>query len=195
MSKYIKFMFFAEKKIETLFFIGAWFLPLIFLLGNTGIVYSRADAVPTSAGYTDSAPINIISDRMEADSKEKWIEFIGNVVAKQEDSIITAERLKIFYISDNGDATDSETIKKIIADGNVNIVTGTKRAAADHAVYTVDSHVLVLTGNSRAWSGKNIVTGNKITLFLNENRSIVESGEEEQVEATFYPKKEGGLLK
>jgi lipopolysaccharide export system protein LptA len=54
--------------------------------------------------------------------------------------------------------------------------------------------VLILTGNSKAWSGENIVAGSKITLFLDEDRSVVESDEEEQVEATFYPKKQGGLL-
>jgi lipopolysaccharide export system protein LptA len=188
-------MFFERKKIKTLVPIGVRFLALVILLGNVGVVYSRADTASPVAENTSTTPIHIVSDRMEADSKEKWIEFIGNVVAAQEDSVIKAERLKIFYVSENGAEADSDLLKKIIADGNVKIVTGTKKATADHAVYTADDHTLVLRGNSRAWSGENIVTGSKITLFLNEDRSIVESEDEEQVEATFYPKKEGGLLK
>ncbi len=193
-----KRIFFERMKLERprifLKAILLRFLALVFLLGNVGVVYSRAGTASSVAGDTSTAPIHIVSDRMETDSKEKWVEFIGNVVATQQESVIKAERLKIFYISDSGSAADSDSIKKIIADGNVKIVTGTKMATANHAVYTADDRVLVLRGNSKAWSGENIVTGNKITLFLDEDWSIVESDDEEQVEVTFNPEKESGLL-
>jgi lipopolysaccharide export system protein LptA len=191
---YIKFMSFKGKKIKIFVSIGIRFLAVVFLLGHAGVVYSRADTASPVAGETSTTPIHIVSDRMEANIKEKWIAFIGNVVATQEDAVVQAERLKIFYISDNSAAANADAIKKIIADGNVKIVTGIKTATGDHAVYTADDHVLILTGHSKAWSGENVVAGSKITLFLDEDRSIVESDTEEQVEATFYPKKQGGLL-
>lgn len=155
----------------------------------------RADTISPVGVNTSATPIHIVSDMMMADSKGMWAEFIGNAVATQKDLVIKAERLKIFYVSDGGVAADSNSIKKIIADGNVKIVTGTKTATADHAEYTAADHILVLTGNAEAWSGENIVAGSKITLFLDENRSIVESDDKKQVEAIFYPKQKGGLLK
>jgi lipopolysaccharide export system protein LptA len=187
-------MFLRGKKIQIFVPISIRFLAAILLLGHAGVVYSRADTASPVAGETSTTPIHITSDRMEANTKEKWVAFIGNVVATQEDTRIQAEHLKIFYITDNSTVANADTIKKIIADINVKIVTGIKTATGDHAVYTADDHVLILTGHSKAWSGENIVAGSKITLFLGEDRSIVESDEEEQVEATFYPKKQGGLL-
>ena len=187
-------MSFQGKKIQIFVPIGIRVLTVVFLLGHAGFVYSQADVTSPVAGETSTTPIHIVSDKMEANTKENWVAFIGNVVAAQEDATIQAERLKIFYISDTSAVPNADAIKKIIAEGNVKIVTGTKTATGDHAVYTADDHVLILTGHAKAWSGENIVTGSKITLFLNEDQSIVESDQEEQVEATFYPKKQGGLL-
>lgn len=184
-----------KKTMKTFIPIGIQISAIVFLLGYAGVVYSRADTASSVAGDTAAASIHIVSERMEGNTKEKWVEFIGNVMATQDDTVIQAERLKIFYVATNNVHADANSIKKIIADGHVKIVTGIKTATGDQAVYTADDHVLILTGNSKAWSGENIVSGSKITLFLDEDRSIVESDAEEQVEATFYPKKEGGLLR
>jgi lipopolysaccharide export system protein LptA len=187
-------MSFERKKIKIFVPIGIRILATVFLLGYADVVYSQADTASPVARDTATASIHIVSERMEGNTKERWVEFIGSVVATQKDAVIQADRLKIFYVATNSAPADANAIKKIIADGHVKIVTGMRTATGDHAVYTADDHVLILTGNSKAWSGENIVAGSKITLFLNEDRSIVESDAEEQVEVTFYPKKEGGLL-
>lgn len=142
--------------------------------------------------------IHIMADRLESDHKMRWVEFTGNVTATQEDIVITADRMKVFYKSDEHASTGAATIEKIISQGNVKIVfdNKTKSALADKAVYLADQKVLELSGEDpRVWSGKNMVRGKKITLFQAENRTLVEGVGKDQVEATLYVKEGGGLTK
>jgi len=143
-------------------------------------------------------PIRITADRMESRHNMGWVEFIGNVMATQDDVVITADRMKVFYKRDGNTSLGMGTIEKIISQGNVKIIfdNKTKTAVAEKAVYLVDQKVLELSGGEpRVWSGKNMVRGKKITLFQAENRSLVEGEGKDQVEATLYVKEGGGLIK
>jgi len=142
--------------------------------------------------------IHITADRLESDHKMRWVEFIGNVMATQDDVVITAGRMKIFYKPAGHTSMAAGTMDKIISQGNVKIVfdNKSKTAVADRAVYLADKKVLELSGGDpRVWSGKNIVRGKKITLFQAENRSLVEGAGKDQVEATLYVKEGHGLIK
>ena len=143
-------------------------------------------------------PIRITADRMESRHNMGWVEFIGNVMATQDDVVITADRMKVFYKRDGNTSLGMGTIEKIISQGNVKIIfdNKTKTAVAEKAVYLADQKVLELSGGEpRVWSGKNMVRGKKITLFQAENRSLVEGEGKDQVEATLYVKEGGGLIK
>jgi lipopolysaccharide transport protein LptA len=128
-----------------------------------------------------------------------WVEFTGNVKATEEDAVITADRIKIFYKSDDSETSTAATrIEKIVSRGNVKILfdNKTKTAIAEMAEYNADQQVLILSGGDpTVWSGKNVVSGKKIILFQAEDRTVVEGDGKEQVKATFYTEGEGGLVK
>ncbi len=143
-------------------------------------------------------PIHITADRLESNHKQRWIEFIGNVMATQDDVVITADRMKVFYKLGGHTSIGAGTIEKIISQGNVKIVfdNESKTAVAEKAVYLADQKVLELSGGDpRVWSGKNVVRGKKITVFQAENQTLVEGAGKDQVEATLYVKEGGGLIK
>ena len=50
---------------------------------------------------------------------------------------------------------------------------------------------MVLIGNARVWQDENVVTGERITIYLAEDRSMVEGGAGGRVKGVFYPKREG----
>lgn len=144
----------------------------------------------------ENKKIYITADKLIADSEVKCAEFIGNVRAVQEDTVITADSLKIFYkkVEDNNKnlTSDEGSIEKIISSGNVKMNFDDKVAVAEHAVYTSETGVLVLTGpNSKVTSGTNFVSGEKITIYRVEDRMTVESGIKKRVEAVFYSKEKG----
>ena len=134
---------------------------------------------------------------MITQTNENLVEFLGNVRAAQGTTILTSERLKVYY----RDASTSESpknrvaddaISRIVAQGNVKIVFDDQIATAEQADYVADRKIVVLSGNNTTiTSGNNSISGTKITLFRDEGRIQVESSKEKRVEAFFYSQENG----
>jgi lipopolysaccharide export system protein LptA len=138
-----------------------------------------------TAGPRSSAPIVIDADRMEASKKEGLVVFTGNVVAKQENSVQTADRMEV-YLDDKGDR-----VLRIVSTGNVKIVTEDCRTGtAKRAEYYDDDQRLLLIGDAKVWQEDNVVTGERIVMFLADDRSEVEAGPQGRVKSVFYPKRD-----
>ncbi|MFH0812611.1 MAG: lipopolysaccharide transport periplasmic protein LptA [Pseudomonadota bacterium] len=130
--------------------------------------------------FSSSQPINITSDRMEADNRNRTVNFLGNVVAKREDMVIFSDRLLTFYNKEG-------KIDKIIAQGNVKINQNDRMATCVEATFFQPSQKIVLTGKPKVWQGNNIITGEKITILLIEDKMDIEGGKQNRVNATIYP--------
>jgi lipopolysaccharide export system protein LptA len=160
-----------------------------------------AHADDTSRNPKNKSPggngaIHITSDKLIADKKAGYAEFIGHVKATQEESVITSDSLKIFYkknIADKGALSVSgESIHKIVAKGNVEIKFDNRVATAQEAVYNTETMVLVLSGNnSKIISENDSISGEKITFYRIDGRINVESGNKKRVEAVFYSGQKG----
>jgi lipopolysaccharide export system protein LptA len=161
-----------------------------------------------SFGYAENKPnftdthnnkndkIHITADKLISDHEAKYTEFIGNVRAVQRDTVITADKLKIFFKRDMDNKKNplagDESIKKIVANGNVQIKFDNRVAVTQQAVYIIETRVLVLSGtDSKVISGNNSISGEKITVYRTDGRIQVESGKEERVEAVLYPGEKG----
>src|SRR4030067_552097 len=77
-------------------------------------------------------------------------------------------------IADESSKEDKRDISTIKAIGNVKIVSGEKTATADEAVYYKDEEKVVLNGETQTWEKDDMVTGTKMTIYIKEDRSIVE---------------------
>ena len=186
---------FARLETEA-FYFAVRVLPVLTatLIIIAGFMVSSAFA--EEEDLKENKKIYITADKLIADSEARCAEFIGNVRAVQEDTVIIADRLKIFYkkVDDNDKnlTSDEGSIEKIVSSGNVKINFDDKVAVAQHAVYTSETGVLVLTGpDSKVTSGTNFVSGEKITLYRAEDRMTVESGNKKRVEAVFYSGEKG----
>jgi len=73
-------------------------------------------------------------------------------------------------------STSKQRIKEIIAEGHVEITSGNRHATSNKAVYDETQRTLVLTGNARVQELSNWVSGERVTMYLDEKRSVVESG-------------------
>jgi len=125
-------------------------------------------------------PINITSDRMEANNRNQTVTFMGNVVAKREDMVIFSNQISTLY-------TKEGEIIKIIAHGNVKINQNDRIATCQEAIFLQQSQKIVLTGNPKVWQGNNIVKGEKITILLNEDKIEIQGGKQNRVNAIIYP--------
>lgn len=143
----------------------------------------------------DKQPIQIVSDRLEAYSEKKMVIFLGNAVATQSDRVIKSDQFVLFYREDPGKKSNVAQksqdgmgeLDRIEAKGHVTVTQGKRIVTGDFAVFHQDSQQIVMTGNAVMREGRDVVRGDKITVFLDENRGIVESSENKRVNAVIYP--------
>ena len=148
----------------------------------------------TSSKPSTENPIIIHSNTLELDQEKKLVVFEGKVQAKTEGMVIDCQKMLVYYL---GSATEKETnvesnrIDKIIALGDViiNRFDG-GIARAGKAVFFNNEEKVVLTDNPSVQQGPDFVEGHRITIFLNESRSIVEGNETKRVKATIFPREE-----
>jgi lipopolysaccharide export system protein LptA len=139
-------------------------------------------------GFTASrAPIDITSDTVEANQKTNTIVFKGNVVAKQEDTTLYANTLTVFY--------DEKTkkLKEIVATGNVKVVRLERRATSQKATFDQDKNEVTFDGDAVVREGANVIRGERITYYVEEERSVVEPAKGGRVSTSITPppKEEG----
>lgn len=144
----------------------------------------------------ENEAIRITSNKLISDNQAGYAEFIGQVKATQGGTVITSDRLKIFYKKNMADkeplSVSEESIHKIVAKGNVEIKFDNRVATAQQAVYNTETMVLVLSGNnSKITSENDSISGEKITFYRTDGRVNVESGDQKRVEAVFYSGKKG----
>jgi len=145
-----------------------------------------------AAAVSAAPPIEIESDRMESAEQENAIVFRGQVVARQGDLVIHSDVMTIIYFSEDEKARlspgDERRLKQLYAEGDVKIETADWIGTGEFMEYFELERKVNLTGNARVWQDNNLVTGDVVTLFLDEGRSIVESGAQpgERVRAFFY---------
>ena len=147
-----------------------------------------AEAQPTTRGKSaddKNQPVTVDADKMERYGKESLVVFTGNVVARQNNSVQYADRMEV-YLDEKGDR-----VLRTISTGTVKVITrdcrtGTARRAE---YYDLEQRV-VLIGNARVWQDENVVSGDTITIFLAQDRSVVQGGRQERVKAVFFPRDE-----
>jgi lipopolysaccharide export system protein LptA len=180
-----------EKKIILIIQMGLGLFLALAIMDGMAFAQESPPAKPP-----EENKIKITSNRLESDSQSKTAEFIGNVVARQAETVIQADRLKIFYQGDVGSsgglASSSNSITKIIARGNVQMKMDDREAIADTATYVIKTKVLTLEGaNARVSQGDNFISGTKIIFYRADERTIVEGSQQNQVKAIFFPKDKG----
>lgn len=166
-----------------------FFAVTIFLSLSMAVQVPAADQDSVSRKASGKGPIHIKSNRMEAMDKNGTVVFKGNVIAVKGDLTINADRLDVIYTEKKTGSKEGKqrrVLKKIVATGHVKIVQGKKVGTGQKAVYDKRAEKLVLTGDAQVWEGSNRIKGNRITLYINEDRSVVESSGSQKVEATVY---------
>lgn len=127
-------------------------------------------AGPARQPAAGKEPVVITSRRMEADRMHERIVFSGDVTLKKEDITLTADSLIVFY----DEATKG--VREMEALGSVVVRRDNRVALAQRALYTSRDEKIVLTGDARIIENDNQLGGDRITLFVREERSIVEGG-------------------
>jgi lipopolysaccharide export system protein LptA len=166
----------------------------IFLLLAIAAVHAD-DNIDKTSKFNSKEPIEILSDRMEAFNQKQMVVFSGNAVVKQADWVLKTDRLTLYYKKEAGKQDKSGAkeiggavnLEKIEATGNVIVTQKMKVATSDAAVYFQESAQIIMTGNPVIREKKNIIKGCKVTIYLNEDRGLVEKCEGKKVSMEIHP--------
>jgi lipopolysaccharide export system protein LptA len=121
---------------------------------------------------------------MTASSQTNQAIFRDNVKMVQEELVVHSDMM-IVHFKEQGTAISSpvgqpptqeskKEIRFIEAKSHVRIAKGESRARCQHALYDKQAEKIILRGSPVVWQAGTRVSGRKITMFLKENRSVVE---------------------
>ena len=134
------------------------------------------------------AEVRVVADRMEADSNNNKVVFLGNVRASQNDVVIYAQKVTIFYL--RGEEGKANGIERAEIEGDVRIVQTERMATAEKALFLNQERQIILSGHAEVHQADNVVKGDEIIYFLDEERSVVKGTSESRVKAVIKPKGE-----
>ena len=130
-----------------------------------------------SSPFSTVKPVKITSKSMEADNKRNMVTFKGNVVVKQEDIVIFSDIMKVSYEPKGG-------INKVEASGNVKMSQENRIATGKKLVFFNLEQKIVMTGNPKIWQGDNLISCEKVTVLLEDDKIVFEG----KVDSIIYPK-------
>ncbi len=130
---------------------------------------------------TSRSPIDVNSDTAEGDQKKNLFIFKGNVIARQDDITLYANIATIQY------DPESKGVKTVVATGNVKIVQQNRRATCQRISFQQDENKVILEGDVVIREGDNVIRGERVIYYINEERSVVEGGKGGRVNTTITP--------
>lgn len=132
-------------------------------------------------------PVEIRSTRLDADYGKGIMVFSGSVNLKKGDFFLQSDKLTVYLKTVNG----TNEVDWAEAIGDVRMSYRQKRARCGRALYYTQEEKVVLEEDPILWEGDNRVRGNRILIFLGEERAIVESAPGKPVELTVVEKADG----
>ena len=128
----------------------------------------------------------ITSNKLTASSQDNKAIFRENVKMVQEELVVHSDIMIVYFKEKTAQTPSSvgqlpsenpkKEIRVIEAKGHVIITKGESRATCTRALYDKQEERIILLGSPVVWQEGTRVSGQKITMFLKENRSIVEGG-------------------
>lgn len=113
-------------------------------------------------------PLVITSNRMQAEKLGDKVTFTEKVTLKKEGMTLMSDVMIVYY------DTGSKDIRKVEAHGNVVVRKDGRVALSNNALYSFKAETIVLTGDASIIENENKIGGEKITLFMADDRSIIE---------------------
>jgi lipopolysaccharide export system protein LptA len=115
-------------------------------------------------------PMVITSRHMEAEQLGDKVTFTGDVILKKENMTLYSDSMVVLY------DVQTKGVREIEAQGNVVVRKEGRVALSNKASYYSSEEKIVLTGDARIIENENQLGGERITLFMRNDRSIVEGG-------------------
>jgi lipopolysaccharide export system protein LptA len=129
------------------------------------------------------ADLQVEARTMEFDFKKGQLLYEGDVHVRHGEVKMDADRLQVTFVPKHPDK-----VEKIEASGRVRVLHQTETASGRLGIYDPGHATITLTGDARLGSGPNTVQGERVVVYLDEGRAVVEGGTSGPVRAYIEPK-------
>ena len=161
--------------------MGRWVL--LILLGIFCWCVPSALAGEGEPEIDRNQPIEITARQLEVMQQQRQSIFTGDVVAKQGEMTLYADKLIVVF------QKEQDQVERLEAIGGVRVLQLDRVATAEKAIFFQLEERLVLSGDAEVTQGQNKISGAEITLYMKENRSLIKSSESGRVKAVIVPEK------
>jgi len=163
--------------------------PSLKLVLIIGVFFWNGSPPFAAEAPTPSKTLSITSKSMTVKNMEHLAVFDGDVVMIKEDMTITSRHAEVTFASKDDTAGNSKSSSGLIspqsqfsdnevtlihATGDVVLKQGEKEAKSKEAFYYQKEDKVILLGDPVAWEKDTKITGTKMTIYLREDRSVVE---------------------
>lgn len=186
-------------------FMWILLLALSFFVTGAAESVSAADAAVSNSPRPAQAPTTITAKKMTVRNQDSQAVFEGSVILTQGTLMVYSDKMVVSFSSQPVEAKKGEfndvkkgdqfpsakqtskagdimpgasgrSVKLIEATGHVRIEKETGNATSNKAVFDNSHRIVTLTGDPVAWEKGTRVSGEKIIIYLDEDRSVVEGG-------------------
>jgi lipopolysaccharide export system protein LptA len=136
-------------------------------------------------GHNSDAPIDWGAERIEVQDRSNRVILSGNVVAKQANLTLNAERITVAYLQNNG-----IKVQRIDASGGVFLRSPSETARGEFAIYDLGQRIITLVGNVTLTRDGSDINGGRLVLDLDSGRAVMDGsrpsgGQPGRVSGTF----------
>ncbi|MCF8474188.1 MAG: lipopolysaccharide transport periplasmic protein LptA [Emcibacter sp.] len=118
-----------------------------------------------------SKDVEISADELEANLRKDIVVFVGNVAISQKDLLLTADRVTVFYQTEEN---TKSSINRIDASGSVHLTTKTEAIDSTWGIYDFTDKIITLGGKVILKRSDGEVTGKKLIYNLDSGLITIE---------------------
>lgn len=152
-------------------------------------------------GVASDEPIQFEAESLEVRETESMAVFTGNVVVRQNQTVLKTDRLVVYYTGQAANAAQAagatgaaagpggaQQVRRLEAAGSVLVTSGPQTASGDQAVFDTAAETIVLTGNVVLTQGANVIRGPRLVINIATSQARMEGG---RVQMLIEPKSLG----
>lgn len=118
-------------------------------------------------------PVAISAKTLEFDYRARQLTFQGEVTVAQDDMTLRSNVLRVVL-----DEKAQDRVRSVVAEGAVRITKGDRVATGGRATFEQATRTVVLSEGAVLREGANELAGDELTVFLDEERSVINGGKD-----------------
>lgn len=133
-------------------------------------------------GVSSDEPINFEAESLEVRDQDAMAIFSGNVVVRQNDTVLKTAKLTVFYERDESGSASAEQqqqqqqVRRLEAEGDVLVTSGPQTASGNAAIFDTKAETITVTGNVVLTQGDNVIRGPRLVIDVASGQAKMEGG-------------------